>query len=50
MKRYENLQYHRNGEAAKISPLSSVKTDKYEHLTSEKILSSDQSLENFTTR
>ena len=34
--RYEKLQYNVNREAAKISALSSGKTDKYEHLTGEK--------------
>ena len=36
------LQYDINREAAKISGLSSGKIDKYEYLTSEKILSSNQ--------
>ena len=39
----EKLQYDINREAEKISALSSWKTDKYEYLTSEEILSSDQS-------
>ena len=39
----EKLQYDINREAAKISALSSGKIDKYEHLTSEEILLSDQS-------
>ena len=39
--RDEKLQYDINREAAKISPLSSAKIDKYEFLTSEKILPSD---------
>ena len=39
----EKLQYDINREAAKVSALSSWKTDKYEYLTSEEILSSDQS-------
>ena len=34
----EKLQYDINREAAKISALSSGKTDKYEHLTGEEIL------------
>ena len=36
------LQYDINREAVKISVLSSEKVDKYEYLTSEKILLSDQ--------
>ena len=39
----EKLQYDVNREAAKISTLSSGKIDKYEFLTSEEILPSDQS-------
>ena len=39
----EKLQYDINREAASISALSSGKVDKYEHLTSEEILPSDQS-------
>ena len=39
----EKLRYDINREAAKISALSSGKTDKYEFLTCEEILSSDQS-------
>ena len=39
---YEKLQYDINREAAKISTLSSGKIDKYECLTGEKILPSDQ--------
>ena len=39
----EKLQYDTNREAAKISPLSSGKIDKYEYLTGEEILPSDQS-------
>ena len=38
----EILQYDINREAAKISALSSGKIDKYEYLTSEKILPSNQ--------
>ena len=38
----EKLQYDINREAAKISVLSSGKLDKYEYLTGEKILPSDQ--------
>ena len=38
----ENLQYDINREAAKISALSSCKTDKYEYLTGEEILPSNQ--------
>ena len=39
----ENLQYDINREAAKTSALSSGKIDKYEYLTGEEILPSDQS-------
>ena len=39
----EKLQYDINREAAKISALSSGKIDKYEYLTGEEILPSDQS-------
>ena len=39
---YEKLQYDINREAAKISPLSSGKIDKYEYFTGEEILPSDQ--------
>ena len=38
----EKLQYNINREAAKISALSSCKTDKYEYLTGEEILPSNQ--------
>ena len=38
----EKLQYDINREAAKISALSSGKTEKYEYLTGEKILPSNQ--------
>ena len=38
----EKLQYDINGEAAKISALSSGKIDKYEYLTGEEILPSNQ--------
>ena len=41
--RGEEVQYDINGEAAKISALLSDKMKKYEFLTGEKILSSDQS-------
>ena len=41
--RDEKLQRDINGEAAKISALSSGKIDKYRHLTGEEILPSDQS-------
>ena len=40
--RDEKLQYDINREAPKISALSSGKIDKYEYLTGEEILSSDQ--------
>ena len=39
----EKLQYHINREAAEIPALSSGKIDKYEYLTGEEILLSDQS-------
>ena len=48
--RDEKLQYDNNGEAAKISALSSGKIDKYEDVTGDKILLSNQaklSLRNF---
>ena len=38
----EKLQYDINREAAKISALSSGKIDKYEYLTGQEILPSDQ--------
>ena len=38
----KKLQYEINREAAKISPLSSGKIDKYEYLTDEEILPSNQ--------
>ena len=38
----KKLQYDINREAAKISGLSSSKIDKYEYLTSEEILPSNQ--------
>ena len=38
----EKLQYDSNREAAKISALSSGKTEKYEYFIGEKISSSDQ--------
>ena len=40
--RDEKLQYDINREAAKISALSPGKIDKYEYLTGEEILSSNQ--------
>ena len=40
--RDEKLQYDINREAAKISALSSRKTDKYEYLTGEEILPLNQ--------
>ena len=39
----EKIQYDINREAAKISELSSGKIDKFEYLTGEEILPSDQS-------
>ena len=39
----EQLQHNINTEAAKISPLSSSKIDKYEYLIGEEILPPDQS-------
>ena len=39
----EKLEYDINSEVAKISALSSVKIDKYEYLTGEEILPSNQS-------
>ena len=39
----EKLQYNINREAAKRSALSSSKIDKYEFLTGEEVLPSDQS-------
>ena len=41
--RGEKLQYDINREAAKISVISSGKINKYEYLTYEEILQSDQS-------
>ena len=40
--RDEKLQYDINREAAKVSALSSGKIDKYEYLTGEEILPSNQ--------
>ena len=40
--KYEELQYDINREATEISALSSGKIDKYEYLTGEEILPSDQ--------
>ena len=40
--RDEKLEYYINREAAKISALSYGKIDKYEYLTSEEILPSNQ--------
>ena len=40
--RDEKLQYNINRDAAKISALSSGKIDKYEHLTGEEVLPSNQ--------
>ena len=42
MIRDENLQYDIDREAAKLSALSPGKIDKYEYLTGDEILSSDQ--------
>ena len=42
--RDEKLQYHINREAAKISTLLSGKIDKYEYLTGEEILPSNQQI------
>ena len=42
----ENLQYDINREAAKISALSSGKINKYEYLTGEEILPSNQQKKN----
>ena len=39
----EKLQYDSNREAAKILALSSIKIDRYEYLTGEEILPSNQS-------
>ena len=41
--KYEKVQYNINREVAKISALSSGKIDKYEYLTGEEILPSDES-------
>ena len=41
--REEKIQYYINSEAAKISKLSSGKTDKYKCLTCEGVLPPDQS-------
>ena len=40
--RDEKLQCNVNGKAAKISPLSSRKIDKYEYLTGEETIPSDK--------
>ena len=40
--RVKKLQYNINKEVAKVSALSSGKIDKYEYLTGEEILSSNQ--------
>ena len=40
--RDEKLQYDINGEAAKVTALSSEKIDKYEYLTGEELLPSNQ--------
>ena len=40
--KHKKLQYEINKEAAKISPLSSEKIDKYEYLTGEEILPSNE--------
>ena len=41
--KHENLKYDDNREAEKISALTAGKIDKYEYLTGEEILPSDQS-------
>ena len=41
--RYKKIQYDINKETGKVSVLSSGKIDKYEYLTGEEILPSDQS-------
>ena len=41
--RVEKFKYHINREAVKISALLSGKNDRYEHVTDEEILPSDQS-------
>ena len=41
--RNEKLQYDINRKTAKISPLSSSKTDKYKYLTGQQILPFDKS-------
>ena len=46
--RNEKLQYDINRKVAKISELSSGKIDKYEYLTGEEVLPSDQTLKNKT--
>ena len=45
----QKLQYNINREAAKISALSSGKSDKHGFLTGNKILPSDQSRKNRTS-
>ena len=45
----EKLQYGINRDAAKISALSSCKIDKYEYLTGEEILPSNQKKKNRTS-
>ena len=47
--RDEKLQHNINKNAAKISVLSSGKIDKYEYLTGEKILPSNQETDNNRT-
>ena len=46
--RDEKVQYDTDREAAKISALSSGKIDKYEYLTGEEILPSNQQQAKFT--
>ena len=46
----EKLQYDINGEAAKISALSSGKMHKHEYLTGENILPSNQQQSNRTSK
>ena len=47
--RHEKLQYDAIREAGKISALLSIKIGKYEYLTGEEILKSDQKKKNTTS-